>query len=89
MFSPNDILSSGLRILQISKRNLFDICQITHLIFGKIFGKLGKKKCEYIFVKKLCIFDSRPVVVDSLYFHSIHFFSRVRMPTRKTIQQIH
>ena len=53
-----EILSSGLRILQISKRNLFDICQITHLIFGKIFDKLCKEKCEYIFVKKLrIVFD--------------------------------
>jgi hypothetical protein len=42
--ATGEILSSGLRTLQISKRNLLDICQITHLIFGKIFGKLGKEK---------------------------------------------
>jgi hypothetical protein len=27
------------------------------LIFGKIFGKLGKEKWEYIFVKTVHIFD--------------------------------
>ena len=53
----SEILSSGIRTLQISKRNLLDICQITHLIFGKMFGKLGKEKCEYILFKTVRIFD--------------------------------